>query len=372
MFLCVIRGDLRNPLFISDVEPKSQANDPVESPKGQSRYVSRPNLVAIQNYLTAQGLSELLKSTGWTSTSWTGSYNAFTHNTGNTTALTNTLAAVSSQVYTLKITITGRTAGTVTATFGGGTTGAISNTTTVTFTASTTATVAITPTTTFDGTVAVSITVAAAAALISATVPSYAGGLVVPTVDISGTAIKAIIGLSGASNTQVGVLQSMLGYHFVETDILKKSFLAGVIHGYLSTGFNPDPRGDLNHNPATPGQAIVCVQDVVPSSTSTTLFTVLKPVITGLTLAGTLTVTGSGGGLLGYGLYESSVILTGFGARRITQAQIIAAGGSVADTSIVIPATLIAATATVPTIPTAGKTFVRVQTNDMLSNTFAL
>ena len=377
MFLCVIRGDLRNPLYISDVEPRSQADAPVESPRGQTYYVSRPNLVAIQKYLTDQGLSELLRSTGWGGTgasSWTGAYNSFTHNatTTDSTPLTNTLAGVNLQVYTLTITVTGRTAGTITATFGGVAGSAISITTTTTVTATGTGTLSIVPTTNFDGTITVSIKVAAAAALLAATVPSYAGGVVIPTVNISGTAIKAIIGLTGATNTQVSALQNMLGYHFVETDILKKSFLAGVIHGLRSPKFNPDPRGDLNHAPTTPGPAVVCVNDVVPGSTTTTLFAILQPVITGLTLSGTLTVTGATGGLAGYGLYESTVIITGKGARRITQAQILAAGGTVSDTSIVIPAALIAATATVPTIPTAGSTFVRVQTNDMLSNTFAL
>lgn len=101
--------------------------------------------------------TELTTATGWTSTDWTGSYNAFTHTTGNTTALSNTIAAVVGVTYTLVITITGQTAGTVTVTFGGGTTGAISATTTTTIQATTTGNLVITPTTTFDGTVAVSI-----------------------------------------------------------------------------------------------------------------------------------------------------------------------------------------------------------------------
>jgi len=99
----------------------------------------------------------LLSSSGWTSTGWTGSYNSFTHTTGNTTALSNTFAAVSARVYSLLITITGRTAGTVTAAFGGGTTGAISVTTTTLITASGTGNLVITPTSDFDGTVSISL-----------------------------------------------------------------------------------------------------------------------------------------------------------------------------------------------------------------------
>lgn len=270
MYLVVIRSDLRNPLFLSDIEPISQTNPTTESPRGQAKYVSRPNRANIQAYLDAQSLS------------------------------------------------------------------------------------------------------ASAAALITATVPGYTGGGSVPTVDISATAIKAVTGLSGATDAQVEHLQNMLGYHIVETDAVKKSVLAGCLHGFLSSSFNPDSRGDLNHPPATAGQAIKVVQDVNHLSTSTSLFTVKTPIITGLTLSGTLTVAGSSGGLAGYGLYEPTVIITGNGARQITQAQILAAGGTVSDTSIVIPATLIAATATVPTVPATGKTWVRVQVNDMLSNKFAL
>lgn len=103
------------------------------------------------------GGAEMTPSTGWTSTGWTGTYNSFTHTTGNTSALSNTLAAVSGVTYILAITITNRTAGTVTATFGDGTTGAITSTTTVTFTSTATTALSIAPSSTFDGTVSVSI-----------------------------------------------------------------------------------------------------------------------------------------------------------------------------------------------------------------------
>jgi hypothetical protein len=375
MFLVVIRSDLRNPLFLSDIEPVSQTNPPTESPRGQARYVSRPNAANIQRYLDAQALNDLLALSAWTiGTGWSGAYNIFTHTSG-TTALSSNFAAVALQAYSLIVTITGRTAGTVTATFGGGTTGAISATTTTVITASTTGNLVVTPTTDFDGTISISLKVSAAAsaaALITATVPGYAGGLSVPTVDISATKIKSVTGLIGATDAQVVHLQSMLGYHIVETDTVKKSVLAGCIHGYLSPEFNPDSRGDLNHPPATKGQAVQVVQDVNAASTSTTLFVVKNPIITGLTLSGTLTIAGSSGGLAGYGLYEPTVIIIGNGGRQITQAQILAAGGTISDTSIVVPATLIAATATIPTVPVTGKTWVRVQVNDMLSNKYAL
>jgi hypothetical protein len=102
--------------------------------------------------------SELLSSTGWTTTNgWAGSYGAgFTHTTG-TTPLSNSLAAVVNSVYELVITVTGRTAGSVTVAFGGVSTASITATTTIPITASTTGNLVITPLTAFDGNVQVSI-----------------------------------------------------------------------------------------------------------------------------------------------------------------------------------------------------------------------
>jgi len=101
---------------------------------------------------------DLLSSSGWTSTGWTGSYAAgFTHTTGNTTALTNTLAATSATYYSISITITGRTAGTLTVGFGGVTSSALSASSDFSILSTGTGTLAITPTTGFDGTVKITI-----------------------------------------------------------------------------------------------------------------------------------------------------------------------------------------------------------------------
>lgn len=102
--------------------------------------------------------ADLLSSSGWTSTGWTGSYAAgFTHTTGNTTALTNSLAATSATYYSVTITITGRTAGTVTVGFGGVTSSALSATSSFSILSTSTGTLAITPLTGFDGTVSITI-----------------------------------------------------------------------------------------------------------------------------------------------------------------------------------------------------------------------
>ena len=106
-------------------------------------------------------ITKLTDSFTGTGTDWTGTYNAFTHVTGNTTTLVDTTAvAIVGVSYNLTITLSGGTGGTVTATFGGGTTGSIpfgTATTSVTFVATSTADLVVTPSTFFNGVVAVSV-----------------------------------------------------------------------------------------------------------------------------------------------------------------------------------------------------------------------
>jgi hypothetical protein len=112
--------------------------------------------------------SELLSATGWASTGWTGSYGAgFTHTTGNTTALSNTLAAVAGKTYVVSVTLSGAGAvGSVNVGFGGiSTTVSTTGTTTINVTASGTGNLTVTPTSTFVRTVVVSIKEASSLAL---------------------------------------------------------------------------------------------------------------------------------------------------------------------------------------------------------------
>jgi hypothetical protein len=102
--------------------------------------------------------AELLSSSNWTSTGWTGSYAAgWSHTTGNTTALTNTLAATTATYYQISVTVTNRTAGTFTVSFGGVTSSALSSTSNFSILSTSTGTLSIAPLTTFDGTIVVSI-----------------------------------------------------------------------------------------------------------------------------------------------------------------------------------------------------------------------
>jgi len=100
--------------------------------------------------------SELLSTTGWTTTGWTGSYPNFTHTIGNTTVLSNSIAAIASNIYYLEYTITNRTTGGVTISFGGEST-TISASGSLELKASTTGNLTITPTSNFNGTIRISL-----------------------------------------------------------------------------------------------------------------------------------------------------------------------------------------------------------------------
>lgn len=112
----------------------------------------------IVNPVTVILSSELLPSTGWTSTGWTGNLvDGYTHTTGNTSALSNTIAAIIDKIYQLSVTISGRTAGSVDLAFGGGTADTIILSDTEVIVASTNGNLVITPTTDFDGKIVLSL-----------------------------------------------------------------------------------------------------------------------------------------------------------------------------------------------------------------------
>jgi len=93
---------------------------------------------------------------GWSGTSFSTGY---THSTGTTPLTANGLTITAGTYYMVTVTVTGRSAGTCTATVGGLTTGAINTNTTVTVEgfASTTGLFSMAPTSTFNGTVTASV-----------------------------------------------------------------------------------------------------------------------------------------------------------------------------------------------------------------------
>jgi hypothetical protein len=102
--------------------------------------------------------SELLSTTGWTAgTGWSGNNTTGYVHASGTAALSNSLAAVIGQQYIISLTITGRTAGSVSVTFGGSTAAGITASANLDVLATGVGNLVITPLTAFDGTVIVSI-----------------------------------------------------------------------------------------------------------------------------------------------------------------------------------------------------------------------
>jgi hypothetical protein len=100
----------------------------------------------------------LISSSGWTSAGWTGNESiGWTHTTGNTTVLSNVLAAVIDHNYQIQIIVTGRTAGSVVVGFGGDISIALNSSAYWTILATTNDNLEIIPTTDFDGTITISL-----------------------------------------------------------------------------------------------------------------------------------------------------------------------------------------------------------------------
>jgi len=181
-----------------------------------------------------------------------------------------------------------------------------------------------------------------ATAAITITASNPVGG----PIDVSASTVAALTGLGAATVTQLAAIADFLAPRFIETDVAKKSYLFGMLHGFLSSSFTPDP------NRFSASAAIAVVED-----DGVTLFSsqVAVPAISACHLStGTLTVTGTN--LTEYGNYSNTsaliLRLDGAGAVRLNEKQIATAGGTFSATSIVVPAALIpgAAVGTIVTI----------------------
>jgi len=119
----------------------------------------------IQGVATTDGgqLGSELTTTG-SGTNWagTGFATGYTHTTGDTTALTTSLAAISGTIYQFVYTITGRTTGSITIAYGGISIANIISTGNFGRVATATTSLSITPTTDFNGTIVLSIKVVTA------------------------------------------------------------------------------------------------------------------------------------------------------------------------------------------------------------------
>ena len=177
--------------------------------------------------------AELLSSSNWTTTGWTGDWvNGFSHTTGNTSALSNTLTASVTTYYQITYTITNRTAGTFEIAFGGQSLSGLSATGGFGPRATTTGNLTITPTTDFDGTVVISIKIVAQG---TATVRlQNSAGAITNEVRSFTSNSNTAVGISAGSRVTTGVSNSFFG---------------------ISAGSNNTTGGANNFFGATAGQA---------------------------------------------------------------------------------------------------------------------
>lgn len=373
MRLAVIREDLSGPLHLSDLEPVSRRNTSVDAP-GQEGYLRLPTAALVEAALADEttGVGATLRGSALT-------FNV-TINSGNKVIRLKTSSSASFANYTLAeaayTTIATLLAAVNTALTGSGVEAFnIGNALVLESTTKGVDSYLQTDTIANGGTAntilgfangATRTMPAASAFLTAAGIP---GG----PLDVSQATLEAV-GATTNSNAlepfydagddrALGVANAIAPI-FAETDVALDSFLVGVLAGYRSDDFNPDPR-----NPAVDDGAAI---EVVENDGSTAFSTGnTLPNITTANLdspaSGDLTITGvnmgheNGGGTLGYGII---VKLTGAVSIRLEQKQIIEGGGSVSNTSIFIPADLIP---DATTVTTSAQVLVRQRLSDIVA-----
>lgn len=205
--------------------------DSAISDDGSSVLIQEPTFITGTSATDSPLGSELLTSSDWTSTGWTGNFaSGFTHTTGNTSVLSNTIAATVGSYYQITYTITGRSAGYVDISFGGQSKVQVTSSGAFGPKASTTGNLTITPDTNFDGTIILSIKqINTSSPLLSLTNSTNNGNLLqarVATGDLRSVAIgydagrrittgnfNSFVGYSAGANVTTGTNNTLVGYN---------------------------------------------------------------------------------------------------------------------------------------------------------------
>jgi len=177
-----------------------------------------------------------------TGTNWTGTSFAtgYTHTVGSTTPLVSSLNAGIGTYYQMLITISGRTAGSISITFGTSTTGHDINTTsTIGFrSGATTPVFTVTPTTNFDGTVVVSVKYVTS---VMPAISTYKTSTGINTLEIRSNIIaqNTFIGVNSGRYNTTGSLNTVLGYNALPNNIVGiGNTVIGVVAGVTNTQGN--------------------------------------------------------------------------------------------------------------------------------------
>jgi len=355
MRIAVIRTDLPSALRLVDLEPVSQYNPPTE-PVGQERYLARVTTTQIESQLAdsttgAGAISEGSDISGSfpltitlatddvlrLKTSSAASFTDVTIAAATYANLTDLLAAINAAIVTAGLSIQALS-GT-----GSGDTVALESTLFGVDSYIEIDTVGNGSTAnTGLGLSAGARTMPAASAFVTAAIP--AGG----PVDVSTATLEAVgagtnsnaLSLVPVSRGATTALADLLAPQFADTDVAIDSVLVGMVSEYASANYTPDPKL------VATGAAVAVVENDGSTAFATTL-----PTITTATLntpgAGDVTIAGTG---LGSSEKDQTTLkFTGDVATVIQQAILVNAGGSVSDTAIVIPASLISGAATTTT-----------------------
>jgi hypothetical protein len=344
----VIRGDLPGPIFMADLEPTSHTNFPTE-PFGQTRYVSRPDLtrVGIAVAAIAATLKGTVNLTGALPITINGSNQVLRARVavGPSPYVVVTVAAATyNSVVTLlaavnaAITVAGLAATAILDSTGNFLilksntlgTGSFVEIDTVGNGSTFNAVAGF-------GAGGGNFTVPSAATVITTTLP--VGG----PLNVSTAALATLVG-GGTTAAQQTAVADAIAPQFIDTDVAIKSFSKGILKGFLSASFSPDPS---RLPPIAAGAAISVVTD-----DGSTLFTAPVPNISGavhnVPNAGDITVTGVGLANAEQDL-TSVQISNPVTLQTVTLVQqrirtTVSGGttGSVSATSIVIPASLLA------------------------------
>lgn len=198
---------------------------------GYSVLITEPTFITGTSVTDSPLGAELLTSSNWTSTGWTGNFAAgFTNDTSNTLPLSNTITASVNSYYQITYTITGRSAGYVDISFGGESKVQVTSSGAFGPKASTTGNLTITPDTNFDGTIVLSIKqINASSPLLSLTNSTNNGNLLqarVATGDLRSVAIgydsgrrittgnfNSFVGYSAGANVTTGTNNTLVGYN---------------------------------------------------------------------------------------------------------------------------------------------------------------
>lgn len=360
MRIGIIRGDLPGPIHLRDLETVSQHNPPRE-PRGQEMYITRPTTTDIEAILASSttGAGAVIEGsdiTGSFPITINGTNDDFKVKTSAAAAYTTVLVAQAAYatITTFLAAINVALVGTgVVARQGTGSGQRVALESSTRGVNSYLAIDAVAGGSVFNtpagfGAAALVRTMPTAATYITAVNP-VAGTLDVSTATINAvgaTTASAALTLIPSSRGTVAAIAEAVAPRVYETSTAIDSFLVGMISEYRSASFNPDSRRGLPN-----GAAISVVQD-----DGSTAFSAIAglPVLTTADLdtpvTGALTLTGTNMGT--YDKKDTAVRVIGPGINKcLEQKAIEAAGGSVAATSIVIPAALLAgATLTTTTV----------------------